>query len=147
MTAYDALQQEQWQIALDYQAGTDRGRQKRDGVVVTPVEVVDYIIRSAIDSLADRGATLTDPRVKITDPFGGTGVFLARLFQLSGLTGPALDDLVGRCEMIDIDPDACKIARENLGQVIRDLGGSAVPLIMTADTFMLDPVNLQRLAS
>lgn len=145
MSTVQQLAQEQ--IARDYQEGADRGRQKRDGVVVTPVEVVDFIIRSTIDSLeAQYGAGLDDPRVKITDPFGGTGIFLARLFQLSGFTGAKLDDLVGRCTMVEIDPDAVEIARDNLAQVVKDLDGTVLPIIMTADTFMLDPRNLLDLA-
>lgn len=61
------------------------------GIVYTPVEVVDFIIRSVDDILKnefDRG--LTDENVHILDPFTGTGTFITRLLQ-SGLI--TTDDL------------------------------------------------------
>lgn len=55
----------------------------RMGIVFTPVEVVDYILRSADDALrAAFGRSLGDRDVKILDPFTGTGTFLTRLLQL-----------------------------------------------------------------
>jgi len=61
------------------------------GIVYTPVEVVDFIIRSVDDVLRlefDRG--LSDDNVQVLDPFTGTGTFITRLLQ-SGLIKP--DDL------------------------------------------------------
>lgn len=58
---------------------------ERLGIVYTPIEVVDFIIRSADSALRDHfGVGLTDRNVHILDPFAGTGTFLARLLQ-SGL--------------------------------------------------------------
>src|SRR5690606_19791743 len=58
------------------------------GIVYTPVEVVDFIIRSAEQALAKHlGHSLTDEGVHIIDPFVGTGTFLVRLLQ-SGLIKP-----------------------------------------------------------
>jgi len=58
------------------------------GIVYTPVEVVDFIIRSADDALRQEfGAGLTDKDVHILDPFTGTGTFMVRLLQ-SGLIEP-----------------------------------------------------------
>ena len=55
------------------------------GIVYTPVEVVDYIVRSADSALrAEFGLGLTDESVNILDPFTGTGTFITRLIQ-SGL--------------------------------------------------------------
>ncbi|WP_328530108.1 DEAD/DEAH box helicase family protein [Nocardioides sp. NBC_00368] len=55
------------------------------GIVYTPVEIVDFILRSADDVLrAEFGQGLTDEGVHILDPFTGTGTFLVRLLQ-SGL--------------------------------------------------------------
>ncbi|MCL2500243.1 MAG: DEAD/DEAH box helicase family protein [Defluviitaleaceae bacterium] len=55
------------------------------GIVYTPVEVVDFIVRSADDVLrAEFGRGLTDEGVNIFDPFTGTGTFITRLFE-SGL--------------------------------------------------------------
>ncbi len=64
---------------------------ERLGMVYTPVEIVDFIIRSVEDLLqTEFGASLSDEGVHILDPFTGTGTFVARLIQ-SGLIGP--DDL------------------------------------------------------
>ena len=64
---------------------------ERLGIVYTPVEIVDFIIRSVSDLLQEHfGASLGDEGVHILDPFTGTGTFVARLLQ-SGLIGP--DDL------------------------------------------------------
>lgn len=60
----------------------------RMGIVFTPVEVVDYILRSA-DVLARSvfGKSLSDEGVTVLDPFTGTGTFLTRLLQI-GLIRP-----------------------------------------------------------
>jgi predicted helicase len=59
------------------------------GIVYTPVEVVDFILRAADQALRDAfGRGLTDEGVHIIDPFTGTGTFIARLLQ-SGLISPA----------------------------------------------------------
>jgi predicted helicase len=61
---------------------------ERLGIVYTPVEVVDFIIKSADDALRQEfGLGLTDRGVHILDPFTGTGTFIARLLQ-SGLIKP-----------------------------------------------------------
>ena len=55
------------------------------GIVYTPVECVDFIIRSVNDVLQrEFGRKLTDENVNIIDPFTGTGTFITRLIQ-SGL--------------------------------------------------------------
>ncbi|MCY4148239.1 MAG: DEAD/DEAH box helicase family protein [Gammaproteobacteria bacterium] len=55
------------------------------GIVYTPVEVVDFILRSTEQVLHDElGASLSDRGVNILDPFTGTGTFITRLLQ-SGL--------------------------------------------------------------
>jgi predicted helicase len=61
---------------------------ERLGIVYTPVEVVDFIIKSVDDALRqefDMG--LSDSGVHILDPFTGTGTFVVRLLQ-SGLIKP-----------------------------------------------------------
>ena len=52
------------------------------GVVYTPVEIVDFIIRSA-ETLLRRefGASLSDSSVHVLDPFAGTGTFITRLLE------------------------------------------------------------------
>jgi len=58
------------------------------GIVYTPVEVVDFILRAADQASRDAfGRGLTDEGVHILDPFTGTGTFLTRLLQ-SGLIRP-----------------------------------------------------------
>jgi len=58
------------------------------GIVYTPVEIVDFIIRSVNDALEDAfGQTLGSEGVHILDPFVGTGTFITRLLQ-SGLIAP-----------------------------------------------------------
>ncbi|MGO3233107.1 MAG: type ISP restriction/modification enzyme [Microbacterium sp.] len=54
----------------------------RMGIVFTPVEVVDYILRSADAALHQHfGKRLSDEGVNILEPFVGTGTFLTRLMQ------------------------------------------------------------------
>jgi len=58
------------------------------GIVYTPVEVIDFMLRAA-DELSQEhfGKGLTDENVHILDPFAGTGTFMVRLLQ-SGLIDP-----------------------------------------------------------
>ncbi|MGV0389724.1 DEAD/DEAH box helicase [Corynebacterium phoceense] len=69
------------------------------GIVYTPVEIVDFILRSA-DQISrwHFGKGLTDEGVHILDPFTGTGTFMVRLLQ-SGLIEP--EDLARKyaCEL------------------------------------------------
>ncbi|MBX4336387.1 DEAD/DEAH box helicase [Bartonella raoultii] len=54
----------------------------RLGIVYTPVEVVDFIIRSVDDVLrSEFGKSLGSRGVSILDPFTGTGTFITRLLQ------------------------------------------------------------------
>ena len=65
---------------------------ERLGIVFTPVEVVDFIIRSADDAMRTAfGQTLGDPGVAIIEPFAGTGTFVARLLQLGVIPPEALE--------------------------------------------------------
>ena len=58
------------------------------GIVYTPVEIVDFILRS-VDELSRRhfGVGLTDRDVHVLDPFTGTGTFVVRLIE-SGIIEP-----------------------------------------------------------
>src|ERR1019366_1315195 len=61
---------------------------ERLGIVYTPVEVVDFIVRSVEDVLRDEFKSgLGEKDVHIIDPFTGTGTFVVRLLQ-SGLIPP-----------------------------------------------------------
>ena len=58
------------------------------GIVYTPVELVDFILRAADDAMRMHlGKSLSDKGVHIQDPFTGTGMFIVRLLQ-SGLIKP-----------------------------------------------------------
>jgi predicted helicase len=61
---------------------------ERLGIVYTPVEIVDFILKS-VDHLLETefGQTLGSKGVHILDPFTGTGTFITRLIQ-SGLISP-----------------------------------------------------------
>lgn len=61
---------------------------KEMGIVYTPVEIVDFILRAADEvSRMHFAKGLTDQGVCILDPFAGTSTFLVRLLQ-SGLIEP-----------------------------------------------------------
>lgn len=65
--------------------GAFRNTSERLGIVYTPNEIVDFILRSADRLSRDHfGAGLTDRGVHVLDPFTGTGTFIVRLLQ-SGL--------------------------------------------------------------
>ncbi|WP_342373079.1 DEAD/DEAH box helicase family protein [Propioniciclava soli] len=58
------------------------------GVVYTPIEIVDFMLRAADDVCRQEfGYGLTDQDVHILDPFTGTGTFIVRLLQ-SGIIRP-----------------------------------------------------------
>ncbi len=64
---------------------------QRLGIVYTPVELVDFILRSVDEVLkAEFGRSLADEGVHIIDPFVGTGTFLVRLIELGLLPPEAL---------------------------------------------------------
>ena len=66
---------------------------ERLGIVFTPVEVVDFIIRSADDAMRTAfGQSLGDPGVAIIEPFAGTGTFVARLLQLGIIPPESLEE-------------------------------------------------------
>lgn len=58
------------------------------GIVYTPLQVVDFILRAVNDALKEHfNASITDEGVHVLDPFTGTGTFIVRLLQ-SGLINP-----------------------------------------------------------
>ncbi len=64
---------------------------KRLGIVYTPVELVDFMLRS-VDAvcLQEFGQGLTAEGVHVLDPFTGTGTFMNRLLTLKGADGQYL---------------------------------------------------------
>ena len=64
---------------------------QRLGIVYTPVELVDFILRSADAVLRQEfGRGLTDEGVHILDPFTGTGTFINRLLTIKDINGEYL---------------------------------------------------------
>ena len=63
----------------------------RLGVAYTPIELVDYVLRSA-DRLSQHhfGKSLSDPGVHVLDPFTGTGTFINRLLTINDSNGRPL---------------------------------------------------------
>ena len=99
----------------------------RLGIVYTPVEVVDYIIRSVEDVLnREFGASVSDAGVHVLDPFVGTGTFITRLLR-SGLIRP--EDLKRKYESElhanDIMLLAYYVAAINIESTYHDLAGTA----------------------
>ncbi len=66
---------------------TAKKETEKHGVVFTPIEVVDFVIHSVQHVLKTRfGMGFDDRRVKVLEPFAGTGTFITRLLD-SGLLG------------------------------------------------------------
>jgi predicted helicase len=115
---------------------------ERLGIVYTPVEVVDFIIKSINEVLHHQfGQTLGDKNVHIIDPFTGTGTFIARLLQSGLITKEQLaykyQHEIHANEIVLL---AYYIAAINIEQIYHDLmGGDYIPFggICLTDTFAL----------
>lgn len=95
------------------------------GIVYTPVEVVDFIIRS-VGYILQRefGRSLSDENVHILDPFTGTGTFITRLLQSGLISREALERKYGReIHVNEIVLMAYYIASVNIENVFHDLMG------------------------
>lgn len=112
------------------------------GIVYTPVEIVDYILR-AVDHLSREhfGAGITDEGVHVLDPFTGTGTFLVRLLE-TGIISP--HDLARKyateLHANEIMLLAYYIAAVNIEATYHGLhGGDYQPFegIVLADTFQM----------
>ncbi|WP_222131040.1 type ISP restriction/modification enzyme [Streptomyces sp. CFMR 7] len=112
------------------------------GIVYTPVEVVDFIIRATEQALTKHlGRSLSDEGVQIIDPFVGTGTFPVRLLQ-SGLIKPEdlLRKYTSELHANEIVLLAYYIAAVNIEAAFHDLvGGDYQPFegIVLTDTFQL----------
>lgn len=112
------------------------------GVVYTPIEIVDFIIR-AVNELSTKhfGLGLGDEGVHILDPFTGTGTFIVRLLE-SGIIRP--HDLARKyaneLHANEIMLLAYYIAAINIEATYHGLrGGEYMPFngIVLADTFQM----------
>lgn len=111
------------------------------GIVYTPVEIVDFIIRSVDEVLrSEFDQNLGSEGVHIIDPFTGTGTFITRLLQ-SGLIAP--EDLRRKYQnelhANEIVLLAYYIAAINIEAVFASLSGNYEPFqgICLTDTFQL----------
>ena len=116
------------------------------GIVYTPVEIVDFILRATDHALRDTfGRGLTDEDVHILDGFTGTGTFITRLLQ-SGLIQPS--DLArkygGEIHANEIMLLAYYIAAVNIETTYHAIAGHTdtadyepFPGIVLADTFQI----------
>lgn len=114
------------------------------GIVYTPVEVVDFIIRSVGYILQwEFGRSLSDENVHILDPFTGTGTFITRLLQSGLISREALERKYGReIHANEIVLMAYYIASVNIENVFHDLMGPDTEYrpfggICLTDTFQL----------
>ena len=119
------------------------------GIVFTPLEVVDFILRSADGAYRKYfGKGLTDEGVTILDPFTGTGTFITRLLQ-SGLIAPKDLRRKYREELFanEIVLLSYYIAALNIETVYHALVGRSTyqefPGIVLGDTFRMRQVTEQ----
>jgi predicted helicase len=127
---------EQQSISQNYQeiANLDAKRKQREGVVVTPTQVVDFQIKSVIDKIKSQGYEIDE--VEWADPFGGSGIYTARLLQICELSPMRKAKLASNCVVIEIDPVAAQICADNLAKVYFEETGCT-------NTFTIEPdVNL-----
>ncbi|MER6370731.1 type ISP restriction/modification enzyme [Streptomyces mirabilis] len=121
------------------------------GIVYTPVEVVDFILRATDQALGKHfGTSLSDEGVHIIDPFTGTGTFMVRLLQ-SGLikSGDLLRKYVTELHANEIVLLAYYIAAVNIEAAFHDQhqGEDYIPFegIVLTDTFQLAESNVEKL--
>ncbi len=135
-------------IYEEFLKGFDKKQQVRDGVVYTPVEVIDFIINSVECVLKDKFDTGFDRRnVKVFDPFTGTGSFIARLLE----SGLIKNENMAKKFKHDIFANeisllAYYVASVNIESVFqRTCGGSHTPFtnINYTDTFTHHPKYLE----
>lgn len=114
------------------------------GIVYTPVEVVDYIVKSVAWILKKEfGRDMSDENVHILDPFTGTGTFITRLLQSGVISKEALarkyEKEIHANEIVLL---AYYIASINIENVFHDITGEesgykAFEGICLTDTFQL----------
>ncbi|MYJ58711.1 MAG: hypothetical protein F4088_07675, partial [Chloroflexi bacterium] len=123
--------------------GADKKAATKHGIVHTPVEVVDFILDSIQYTLqSEFGKSLDDRRVKILDPFTGTGIFLAQLLE-RGMISPGvirekyLHDIYANEVMLP----AFYVAMSNIETAYQKVSGEYLPFegISYMDTFDQHP--------
>ena len=135
----------------EHQDQINKKQRKAQGVVYTPVEAVDFQVRSANESTKEHynGAELKDPGVQLIDPFAGTGVYHVRAIQL-GLLGEGehlRDKILKDVFFSEIDPVAFSYAVSNITRAAKKAGAEITEEEVAArghcgDTFLLDDDDL-----
>ena len=109
------------------------------GIVYTPVEIVDFILRGVQELLRrEFGASLRDEDVHILDPFAGTGTFMTRLLQSGYIDKDALLRKYGKeLHANEIMLLAYYIAAVNIETAFAEIAGGYKPFegIALTDTF------------
>ena len=118
------------------------------GIVYTPVEIVDFIIRSVQDLLRrEFDASLSDDGVHILDPFVGTGTFITRILQ-SGFVDrdTLLRKYASELHANEIMLLAYYIAAVNIETAYAEIAGEYQPFegIVLTDTFQASESNDRR---
>lgn len=115
----------------------------RLGIVYTPVEIVDFLVKSTEVVLREEfGTSLADENVVILEPFAGTGTFLVRLmYQLYQIAPEALVRKYRRGEIWgnEILLLPYYIALANIESTYYALTGEHVPFrnLLLVDSFQL----------
>lgn len=114
------------------------------GIVYTPVEIVDFIINSVCDVLkTEFNESITNPGIKVLDPFTGTGTFIVRLLDKFKELSINKEDLKNKYEndiwCNEIMLLAYYIALINIEDTFGKLNGEYVPFnhAVLTDTFQL----------
>ncbi len=114
------------------------------GIVYTPVEVVDFIVKSVAWILKQEfGRDISDENVHVLDPFTGTGTFITRLLQSGVISKEALARKYNKeIHANEIVLLAYYIASINIENVFHDIQGEedgykAFNGICLTDTFQL----------
>ena len=113
----------------------------RLGIVYTPLEIVDFMLRSVNHVLSEQFSShLGAGEVHVLDPFTGTGTFLARLLTMLGPDelGRTYRELLHANEIVLL---AYYVAAINIEQTYHALRGDGpyepFPGIVLADTFQM----------
>ncbi|GAA6926765.1 DEAD/DEAH box helicase family protein [Helicobacter pylori] len=105
-----------------------RKQSEKLGIVYTPIEVVDFILRATNGILKKHFNTdFNDKNITIFDPFTGTGSFIARLLSKENelISDEALKEkFLNNCFAFDIVLLAYYIALINITQVAQNRDGS-----------------------
>lgn len=117
------------------------------GIVYTPVEVIDFILKAADHAARTHlGTALTDEGVHILDGFTGTGTFITRLLQSGLITAADLErKYMNELHANEIMLLAYYIAAVNIETTYHALAGKTTdsadyepfPGIVLADTFQI----------